>query len=488
MALMASLVEFCKKPYRFFRVYSLLLVLACLGLAQTLLVKVKTTVATPAPIEPSEACTYYLSPTGSDTSFGSLQAPWKHLQKAFDTLTTGQVACLRAGTYEPVGTFNTPSYRQTFSRKGEPGKPMVIRNYPGETAIILGEVVVRGSNLKLLGTPPSGRLIFQGPLGPDASGVKDKGASQLWLDKCHNVVLDHVEIRNNDYHAGLYVSDVSDVQILGCYVHDNGRFDMETDALGQHPVNVDQGIYWATSSGNNRIANCVLEHNRSANLQLFAGSGKITGLTIAGNTIVKAMNSGVIIGKGAEGNVFTNNIVAMNSQQTNNKQIRLADNASNNILDANLAWSGTTSSDEVNRWTLTGTGNVVKNLFVLDPLFADFSHGDYHLRPGSPAISAALLVNVERTDIDGMRRPARASLGAYEFKPPPSVSRSGKHLDRTDIVSCRRTSGAVVVVGHVEERQPHVQRRAAGLQISIRNGRVIHRAAGCRHEQRIGIV
>ena len=416
---MASLIKFCKKPYRFFRADSLLLVLGCLGLAQTLLVKVTTTVATPVPIDPSEACTYYVSPTGADTDFGSLQAPWKHLQKAFDTLTAGQVACLRAGTYEPAGTYNTPSYRQSFSRKGEPSKPIVIRNYPGETAIIRGEVVVRGNYLKLLGTPPSGRLIFQGPLGPDASGVKGKGASQVWLDDSHNIVLDHVEIRNNDHHAGLYVSNVSDVQVLGCYVHDNGRFNVDTDAMGQHPVNVDQGIYWAASSGTNKIANCLLERNRAFDLQLFAGSGRITGLTIVENTIVKAMNSGVLIGKGADGNVFAHNIVAMNSQQTNNKQIRLADDARNNLIDTNIAWHTTTALEGLDTSTLTGLDNVVRNFMMLDPRFVDFLGSDYHLRPGSPAISASLASGAEGEDIDGVRRPSRPSLGAYEYKSPP---------------------------------------------------------------------
>jgi hypothetical protein len=262
-------------------------------------------------------------------------------------------------------------------------------------------------------------LVFQGPLGPDASGVKGKGASQVWLDKCHNVVLDHVEIRKNDYHAGLYASEVSDVQILGCYVHDNGRFGVDTDSMGQHPVNVDQGIYWAASGGTNRIANCLLEHNRSANLQLFAGSGKITGLTVVENTIVKAMNSGVLIGKGADGNVFANNIISMNSQQTNNKQIRLADNASNNIIDTNISWGKITTSEGVDTSTLTGSGNVVRNLMVLDPHFVNFSGGDYHLRPGSPAINVSLSAGAESADIDGLRRPSRTSLGAYEYRSSP---------------------------------------------------------------------
>jgi len=279
-------------------------------------------------------------------------------------------------------------------------------------------VVVRGNYLKLLGTPPSGGLIFQGPLGPDASGTKGKGASQVWLDGCHNVVLDHIEIRNNDHHAGLYVSDVSDVRVLGCYVHDNGRFDVDTDAVGQHPVNVDQGIYWAASNGTNRIANCVLEHNRAFDLQLFAGSGRISGLTIIDNTIVKAMNSGVLIGKGADGNVFTHNVVAMNSQQTNDGQIRLAQDARNNVIDTNIVWPATSALEGLETSPPTALGNVVRNLIFEDPLFVNFPGGDYHLRPGSPAIGPSLRPEAESVDIEGKRRPSRPSLGAYESRSP----------------------------------------------------------------------
>jgi len=406
------------KAPRFFEVTALWFLLVCAGLSQTLCVKGKVTSATVALVNQPEACTHYVAPTGADSNPGSIDAPWRHLQKAFETLTAGQVACLRTGTYEPAGSYNTPSYRHTFSRAGEAGHPIVIRNYPGETAIVRGEVVVRGDYLKLLGTPPSGRLVFQGPLGPDASGVRGKGASQVWLDRSHNIILDHVEIRNNDYHAGLYVSDVRDVQVLGCYVHDNGRFGVDTDAMGQHPLNVDQGIYWAASSGTNRIANCLLEHNRSYNLQLFASSGRITGLIIVDNTIVKAMNSGVIIGKGADGDIFANNIVSMNSQGTNNKQIRLADSAQNNIIDGNIAWHGVNTLEGLDTSTLSGPGNVIQNLVLRDPRFIDFAGGDYHLLPDSPAIKGSRTAVTEGADMDGVRRLSQPSWGAYEYRSP----------------------------------------------------------------------
>jgi hypothetical protein len=406
------------------RVAIVLLLLAYVNFAQTLSVGGGPTATSSISIGQPETCTYYISPTGSDNNWGTVAAPWQHLQKAFETLSAGQTACLRAGIYEPVGTYNSPSYRHTFARAGAPRKPIVIRNYPGETATVHGEVVIKGSHLKLLGSPPPGGLVFEGPLGPDASGVKGKGDAQIWLNKCSNVVLDHVEIRNNDYHAGLFASEVDDVQVLGCYIHDNGRFGLETDPFdGSHPWNVDQGIYWAASSGTNRIANCLLEHNRAYNLQLFTGSGTITGLTMVENTIVKAMNGGVIIAKGADGNLFANNIVAMNSREIKTKQIRLAYDARNNTLDKNIAWHSTIPLQGVDTSTLEGSGNIIRNLMLVDPLFVSFAGGDYRLLPSSPAINSSLSGYVEVTDRDGVKRDSRPSLGAYEYTFPPSALR-----------------------------------------------------------------
>jgi len=84
-----------------FRLTSLLFLLVCIGISQTFLAKVKATEVNSVPAGQPDGCTYYISPTGSDTNSGTIQAPWQHLQKAFETLTAREVACLRGGTYEP---------------------------------------------------------------------------------------------------------------------------------------------------------------------------------------------------------------------------------------------------------------------------------------------------------------------------------------------------------------------------------------------------
>ena len=43
--------------------------------------------------------TYYVSPSGSDTSPGTETQPWQTIQKAADTLVAGDTVYIKAGTY-----------------------------------------------------------------------------------------------------------------------------------------------------------------------------------------------------------------------------------------------------------------------------------------------------------------------------------------------------------------------------------------------------
>ena len=51
-------------------------------------------------LQPAQAqsCTYYVSPTGSDSNAGTFSAPWQTVQKVFNTAAAGQTVCFRGGT------------------------------------------------------------------------------------------------------------------------------------------------------------------------------------------------------------------------------------------------------------------------------------------------------------------------------------------------------------------------------------------------------
>ena len=75
------------------------------------------------------AGTYYVSPQGADSAPGTLDRPFRTLQKAAGVLQPGDTCCVRAGTYrESVA----------LTRSGTEGKPIRFAAYPGEIVLLRG--------------------------------------------------------------------------------------------------------------------------------------------------------------------------------------------------------------------------------------------------------------------------------------------------------------------------------------------------------------
>jgi hypothetical protein len=80
----------------------------------------------------TQAATYYVSPTGSNSNPGTISAPFATLQKAHDIANPGDTIYMRGGTY----MLNNSAVQ--ISRSGSSGNPITVINYPGETPVLDG--------------------------------------------------------------------------------------------------------------------------------------------------------------------------------------------------------------------------------------------------------------------------------------------------------------------------------------------------------------
>ena len=115
----------------------------------------------PAAASP-RACSVIAAPRGSDRrGRGTPRRPYRTLKRLARALRPGQTGCLRAGTY---GSLHNWADLRVSGRRG---RRVTIRSYPGETATVVGYVVLEGSYLTLahLRIDGSNRLYRHHPAG-----------------------------------------------------------------------------------------------------------------------------------------------------------------------------------------------------------------------------------------------------------------------------------------------------------------------------------
>ena len=78
----------------------------------------------------TQAATYYVSPSGSNSNPGTLSAPFATLQKAHDISNAGDTIYMRGGTY----ILDNSAVQ--IGRSGSSGNYITVINYPGETPIL----------------------------------------------------------------------------------------------------------------------------------------------------------------------------------------------------------------------------------------------------------------------------------------------------------------------------------------------------------------
>ena len=208
--------------------------------------------------EAETSCQRFASPTGSDSSAGTLAAPYRSVQKLVDSLGAGQTGCLRGGTY---------SGGVKVSRGGTADAPIRLTAYGSEAARVVGRFwIASGADNVTVD-----HLVLDGTGSPLPSpSIYASGATLAdnEITNSHNAIC--VNVGQIDYGWHAIGTTIVRNRIHGC---------------GKLPAaNHDHGIY-VENATDTRIAGNTISDNADRGINLYPNARRtsITGNVITGN-------------------------------------------------------------------------------------------------------------------------------------------------------------------------------------------------------------
>jgi hypothetical protein len=373
----------------------------------------------PSRIAQSTGGQYYVDGVnGNDANAGTVSAPWRTINKAWQTVaTTGSTINVRAGTYS--GQVNLTN------RTSSSSNPITVRAYPGES-------------VKLTHTVAEYPAVFVS----NSTGVRIQG----------------FEITGSRG-DGIKVANAADVEIVGNSIHDNAMQGVLVGGSGSSGLTYSKNVqlwgnrfyrnggYWPGGSTYYQVGtHSIYYGNTTSNtdgIRHGAVGGVIAnnlffdqpygfhiqvgsqndGLIITSNTFDNAYQPDTRAGNAvqiyAENNAFaTKNVVVTNNIIVNNANRGVhgaGPTLTGNVVRYNLAFDNPLG-DFVPVWgssTLftVGPGNISGS----DPRFVSQTGKDYRLQSSSPAIGRGDPAYAPSVDFAGRARDATPDLGAFEF-------------------------------------------------------------------------
>ncbi|MFL5732503.1 MAG: right-handed parallel beta-helix repeat-containing protein, partial [Chloroflexia bacterium] len=227
----------------------------------------------PNGIQLPDGVSYYVAPNGSSSGDGSIGRPWD-LRTVFNNpsvLRPGDTIWLRGGTY--VGSF-------TSYLHGTSSAPIIVRQYPGEHAVIDRQgyhcdspvpLSIYGSYTWYWGfevmNSDTNRIDTTG-------GCRGIGVSVL----APNTKFINMVVHDNDQGFGFW-TEAPDSEIYGSLVYNNGIVDPNERGGRGH------GIYVQNDTGSKLIKDNIIFNQFDYGIHAYTQNGQLHNLTFEGNTI-----------------------------------------------------------------------------------------------------------------------------------------------------------------------------------------------------------
>jgi hypothetical protein len=375
-----------------------------------------TVQAPPPPPPPGSRAGYYVAPTGSPTGDGSATRPWDLATALAQpaAVQPGDTIWLRGGTY--------PGLNQLTSQlTGTAAQPIIVRQYPGERAIIDGQIIVNGGYTWFWGFE-----ILNSDLGdPEIIGMNVLSAPGIKL----------INLISHD-HSGVGIAawaPAMDTEVYGCLVYNNGR-------MGSAPGRHGHGFYSQNASGTKRFIDNIVFNNYAWNVHFYTEAGTLNNFYLEGNTSFNA--AAYTTYGGDEYLVASNTVPVQNLTFTGNYAYRAgkaatalfgfrAGAANTNILFTNNYLMARVAFFEWNSGTFTG--NSLVSSAATEPF------GMVSLRTPSPASAFVWNQNTYRwpssggspfiiNDVGYQTLPTWQAATGFDFNSSFTTQPTGQHI------------------------------------------------------------
>jgi hypothetical protein len=394
----------------------------------------------PLSVRPDAApLTYYVSPSGNDSSAGTESQPFRTIQRAVDVVNPGDTVIVEDGVY--TGTGAGTACASAASR------PIVCLTRGGTSS---SYVTIKARNLwgaRLDGNGNTSTEAFRFLTG--ANYIRVEGFEVYGIGNAtgsasafelYNGGHDVVVARNNIHDIGRLCTDTTNgqvgffveqprVTITRNFIHDIGRF--APGESGCSPStgyyrNHDHGIYADGQSDGSSIPgasnisitdNVFSNHKSGWAIQAYPGT--LAGLTILNNTFAfpnPYSDGHIILGANTSDGRIQNNVfykpkgAAINYYTGTQTNLRVTNNV---VYGAPITGA-------------TPAGMTVSGNATADPQFvnAQVAPGtaqpsDFQLKSTSPAIDRGVSVAAVTVDYDGMARDSAPDSGAFEYGSAP---------------------------------------------------------------------